>query len=184
MKTVCTVLVVLALATPAAAQTAANPLTSATKTAFDIVKGFITKAAEKVPEDQYSFKPSPDVRTFGQLIGHIADANHMICGAAGGTGKPGDSIEKTKTSKADLQKALADSFAACDARLRLDDRREGHGDGEVLPGRAAAYLDPGVQHGARFRALRQSRDLHAHQGDRAPVERAATRRHPVVSTFR
>jgi uncharacterized damage-inducible protein DinB len=114
MKTVRTALVVLALATPAAAQTAANPLTSATKTAFDIVKGFITKAAEKVPEDQYSFKPSPDVRTFGQLIGHIADANHMICGAAGGTGKPGDSIEKTKTSKADLQKALADSFAACD----------------------------------------------------------------------
>jgi uncharacterized damage-inducible protein DinB len=115
MKTVCTVLAVLALATPAAAQTAANPLTSATKATFDIVKGYITKAAEKVPEDQYSFKPSPDVRTFGQLIGHIADANHMICGAAGGTGKSGDSVEKTKTTKADLQKALADSFAACDS---------------------------------------------------------------------
>ena len=67
--------VVLALATPQL-QSAANPLTSATKTAYDIVKGFITKAAEKVPEDRYSFKPSPDVRTFGQLIGHIADANH------------------------------------------------------------------------------------------------------------
>jgi uncharacterized damage-inducible protein DinB len=114
MKAVCTCLVIFALAAPAAAQTPANPLTSATKVGYDIVKGYITKAAEKVPEEHYSFKPSPDVRTFGQLVAHIADANHMICAAAGGTAKPGDSIEKTKTSKADLQKALAESFAACD----------------------------------------------------------------------
>lgn len=115
MKAACTLVAALALAVPAAAQTPANPLTAATKSTFDLIKGNITKSAEKVPEDQYSFKPSPDVRSFGQIVGHVADANFMICSAAGGSAGPKDSIEKTKTSKADLQKALADSFAACDA---------------------------------------------------------------------
>ena len=115
MKAVCTFVVALVLAAPAAAQTPANPLTAATKSTFDMIKANITKSAEKVGEDLYSFKPSPDVRSFGQIVGHIADANYMICSAAGGNAGPKESIEKTKTSKADLQKALAESFAACDA---------------------------------------------------------------------
>ena len=115
MKAACTLVAVLALAAPAAAQTAANPLTGATKATYDLIKGNLVKSAEKVPEEHYAFKPSPDVRSFGQIVGHIADANYMICSAAGGSAGPKDSIEKTKTSKADLQKALADSFAACDA---------------------------------------------------------------------
>jgi ABC-type transporter MlaC component len=118
MKAVCTFVVALALAAPAAAQAPANPLTAATKSTYDMIKANITKSAEKVSEEQYSFKPSPDVRTFGQIIGHIADANYMICSAAGGNAGPKESIEKTKTSKADLQKALAESFSACDAATR------------------------------------------------------------------
>jgi uncharacterized damage-inducible protein DinB len=115
MKSACTLIAVLALTAPAAAQAPSDPLTAATKATFDMVKGNITKAAEKVPEEHYSFKPSPDVRNFGQLVAHIADANYMICAAAGGSAGPKEQIEKTKTTKADLQKALADSFAACDA---------------------------------------------------------------------
>jgi uncharacterized damage-inducible protein DinB len=125
MKTAACVLVAaLAVAIPAAAQTGAaqapaaqtaNPLTAATRSAYDMIKGNITKSAEKVTEEHYSFKPAPDVRTFGQILGHIADANYMICSAAGGSAAPKESIEKTKTTKADLQKALADSFSACDA---------------------------------------------------------------------
>jgi uncharacterized damage-inducible protein DinB len=115
MKAACSLVAALALAAPAAAQTPADPLTAATRSTFEMIKGNITKSADKVPEEHYSFKPSPDVRSFGQILGHIADANYMICGAAGGSAGPKDSIEKTKTSKADLQKALAESFAACDA---------------------------------------------------------------------
>jgi uncharacterized damage-inducible protein DinB len=115
MKTACTLVVALALAAPAAAQAPANPLTAATRSTYDLIKANITKSAEKVSEEHYSFKPSPDVRSFGQIVGHIADANYMICSVAGGSAGPKDSIEKTKTSKADLQKALAESFAACDA---------------------------------------------------------------------
>jgi uncharacterized damage-inducible protein DinB len=104
--------IVMALAVPASAQ---GPTTAALKGQYELVKGNILKSAEKVSEDLYAFKPTPEVRTFGQVVAHIADANYMICGNAAGTKGPEGSVEKTKTTKADLQKALADSFAFCDA---------------------------------------------------------------------
>ncbi len=105
---------VILLAAPVFAQAPANPLSADLKSAWNQIKGNIAKSAEKLPEEQYSFKPSPDVRSFGQLIGHIADANYMICGAAKGEQKA-MGIEKSKTSKADLIAALADSAAYCDS---------------------------------------------------------------------
>jgi uncharacterized damage-inducible protein DinB len=113
MRFVVACLLVTAIAAPAAAQT--SPMTAALKGQFEIVKGNIVKSAEKVSEDLYSFKPTPEVRSFGQVVAHVADANFMICSRAAGTTAPSESVEKTKSSKADLQKALADSFAACDA---------------------------------------------------------------------
>ena len=47
---------------------------------FGMVKGVLLKTAEKVPEPIWAFKPTPEVRTFGQIVGHIADANLAICG--------------------------------------------------------------------------------------------------------
>src|SRR5262249_27649597 len=100
---------------------AANPLSAGAKRTYGIIKGYITRAAAKMPEEHYAFKPTPDVRSFGQLVGHISDANYGFCSTAAGEKPPvggfapdAVSIEKTKTSKADLEKALADSFAYCD----------------------------------------------------------------------
>ena len=90
----------------------------------------------------------------------------MICGAAGGTGKPGDSIEKTKTSKADLQ-ALADSFAACDGVYASMTDAKGTETAKFFLGEQPR-ISILAFNGARFRALRQSRDLHAHQGGSCP----------------
>jgi uncharacterized damage-inducible protein DinB len=93
----------------------ANPITAGTKSASDMVKGYITKSAEAAPEALFAFKATPEVRSFGQIIGHVADANYMICSAAAGEKSPGGGdIEKTKTTKADLSKAVAESFAYCD----------------------------------------------------------------------
>ena len=94
------------------------PITEATalKNSYNGIKANLTKAAERMPEDQYGFKASPDIRTFGALVGHIADTQARFCTiAAGGTPAPGDGAEKTKTSKADLVAALKASFDACDA---------------------------------------------------------------------
>ena len=108
---------VAAASTTAFAQTE-NPLRAGAQRTFGIVKGYITRAAEKMPEEHYAFKPTKDVRSFGQLIGHIADASYGFCAAAAGEKPPmggfESPIEKGTTTKADLQKALADSFAYCD----------------------------------------------------------------------
>jgi uncharacterized damage-inducible protein DinB len=99
---------------PAAAVPVANPAVSGLKMPWGRVKDIAVRAAEKMPEDQYGFRPSPDVRTFGQLVGHLADSNVMMCAMAlGEKGEPG-TAEKTKTSKADLVAALKDSVATCD----------------------------------------------------------------------
>jgi uncharacterized damage-inducible protein DinB len=102
----------------------ANPMTAAAKGQFTMVKNYITKTADKVGEDLYGFKPTPEVRSLGQLLGHIANANFMICSRAAGEKSPStEDIEKTKTTKADLSKALADSFAYCDGVFaKMDDK--------------------------------------------------------------
>ena len=84
------------------------------KAQHETVKGFITKALEQVPEARLAFQPTKEVRTMGQLFGHVADANYLFCSAASTEAKPGTSVEKTVTAKGDLQKALAESFAYCD----------------------------------------------------------------------
>jgi len=108
----------LAATVPAVAQSG-NPMTDAMKAQFAIVKGDLTKTAEQVTEENYAFKPTPDVRNLGALIGHVADASYYFCSTASGAANPmkGTSVEKTKTSKADLQKSLADALAFCDAQL-------------------------------------------------------------------
>ena len=77
------------------------------------VTGWIERAAEKMPEEEYAFKPDPAVRSFGQILGHIADADYLFCSAFLGENRPSLQIEKTKTTKAELASALHDAFAYC-----------------------------------------------------------------------
>ena len=91
-----------------------NPLSTWNKLAYARVKGVLLKAAEKMPEENYSFKPVDTVRSFGQIIGHVADAQYLFCSLALGEKNPAPDIEHTKTSKADLTSALNTAFVYCD----------------------------------------------------------------------
>ena len=92
----------------------ANPITVSERGFYGFVSNAVIGAAQKMPEENYSFKPTPEVRSFGQLVGHVADANYMFCSQAAGEANPSKgSIEKTKTSKADLVSALKDAVAYC-----------------------------------------------------------------------
>jgi uncharacterized damage-inducible protein DinB len=130
-------LLAAAMALPAAAQHpsppppppgahAAAPGSSAIsglKMPWNAVKDYVVRAAEKMPEENYAFKPTPEVRSFGQLVGHVADANFMFAAMALGEKREPRDIEKTKTSKADLVAALKESFAACDKVFAETDAR-------------------------------------------------------------
>lgn len=92
-----------------------NPFSADIKSLYAITTGNITKSAEKVSDELYSFKPSPDVRTFGELIGHVADAQYLFCSAAKAEKNPSPGIEKGKKTKAELVPALKEAFAYCQA---------------------------------------------------------------------
>jgi uncharacterized damage-inducible protein DinB len=110
---VMTLVVVFAGTCVLQAQTAnANPLSTETKQAYTRIKDNLLKMADKMSEENYSFKPTPDVRTFGQTIAHVADSQMRTCSMLNGEAKKPDAA--SKTSKADLVAALQASFAECD----------------------------------------------------------------------
>src|ERR1700757_4577367 len=102
-----------ASAPPAQSTPPVNPITASEKGFYSFVSSAVIGAAEKMPEENYSFKPTPEVRSFGQLVGHVADASYMFCSQTLGEANPTKGIEKTKTSKADLVAALKDAVAYC-----------------------------------------------------------------------
>jgi hypothetical protein len=81
-------------------------------------KNNFTQAAEKMPEADYAFKPgsTPEARTFAQVIDHIAQAQFGQCSVLSGKPNPmqGKNLEQELKTKADVTKALAESFALCD----------------------------------------------------------------------
>lgn len=95
--------------------TSKNPLVDTSKGMFAIVKGDITKSIDAIPDDLWSFKPTPDVRTVGQLFAHIADAQYEFCGLVTEGKMVSKDIEKTATTKADIVSAVKTAFAYCDA---------------------------------------------------------------------
>lgn len=107
-------LLILLLAPAANAMAQENPLSTWTKGAYGMIGTILLHSAEKVPEENYSFKPTDAVRSFGQIVGHVADAQYMFCSIVLGEKNPALKIEETKTSKADLIAALKGALAYCD----------------------------------------------------------------------
>lgn len=91
---------------------AQDPLSTEAKQAYNGIKNNLTKMAEKMPEEHYNFKASPDIRTFGALVGHVADSQMRTCSTINGEMKQAGAA--SKTAKADLVAALKASFEECD----------------------------------------------------------------------
>lgn len=113
-------LILLAAAAPLAAQqqqSGAPTTTNASlKGVWMVPHGFVVRAVEQTPESLFTFRPTPDVRSLGELFGHVADGEHLICSLALGEPMPQNmqANEKTKKTKAELLQALKESAAHCD----------------------------------------------------------------------
>ena len=112
--------IVLLCAFPAAAvaqsggDEASSNVTSSLKALHELTVGNILKTAEMLDEELYAYRPTEDVRTVGQLIGHVANAQYMFCSIAGDKENPSTvNIEETVTAKADLVAALKEASAFC-----------------------------------------------------------------------
>lgn len=89
-------------------------LASTAKAMHATIRRDLAEAAEAVPAEEYSFQPTPQVRTFGQLIGHVINANSFFCSQAGGEKLAAVVNYEKVTSKAEVVKALTDALALCD----------------------------------------------------------------------
>jgi uncharacterized damage-inducible protein DinB len=114
MNRILTVTLICSLSCAAGlAQSAQNPFSADAKQSYAGIKNTLLKSAEKMPEENYSFRTTPQVRTYGEMIAHIADVQVALCGIA--KGEQAKPISAGKTSKADLTAALKQSFDYCDA---------------------------------------------------------------------
>ena len=122
------VLVALALVLPGQAPAAGAVITSPyiseiKQYYYETVKRNVTAMVDKMPEEHFTFKPVPEVRSFGESVAHVADAQARNCNLVSGAGSKTLDADK-KTTKAELVAALKESFAICDAAfMALTDSR-------------------------------------------------------------
>ena len=99
----------------------ANPTAAALRQSFGEVAEWVTKSADMVPAEKYNYKPVDTVRTFGQLIGHIADSYNYFCARGSGNNVEwADPIEKGSTDKATLIPKLKQALDRCNAAYGPD----------------------------------------------------------------
>lgn len=93
-----------------------SPLSADVRTDYRTVRDYFLRAARKMPEADYGFRPVPAVRSFGQQVAHVADDQYNLCAPARGVTRKAAyrEIETTLSSKADLVAALETAFAYCD----------------------------------------------------------------------
>ena len=103
-------------ATGSPAQTTSPYIAEIKRYYYEAVKRNLSAMVEKMPEEHFTFKPVPEMRSFGEAVAHVADAQARNCNLASGAGSKTLDADKKRT-KAELQTALKESFAICDAAL-------------------------------------------------------------------
>lgn len=87
---------------------------------YQTVRGYITASAEQMPEEDYSYSPTPEVRSFGQILGHVANASFMFCAPVRGEEAPSRPNAEELATKAEIVQALSEGFAYCDQAYATD----------------------------------------------------------------
>jgi len=105
------------LAIPLWGQPSANPVVEGQKVVHDMVKNNLIRAAEKMPEEHYSFRPVPEVMSFAEMLGHVADSQYSYCYSVTGERKPSPGVQKKNLGKTELVAALKEAFSVCDQAI-------------------------------------------------------------------
>jgi hypothetical protein len=127
-------------------------LAAGMQAAYARIKGLLVASADKLSEADYGFKPTNEIRGYGQLWGHVANFQYGQCAQVKGVANPnqGNNLEQTATTKAAVVKALADSFAFCDdafASLTDQSAAEMVTGGRGGPRAKAVMLSAVLEHG-------------------------------------
>jgi uncharacterized damage-inducible protein DinB len=102
---------------PAPTSPPASPLVAGVRSLWEIDREYLRAAAEQVPDSLYGFKPTPDVRSFGEVLAHVANTDRLFCGLA--LGEP--ATDAKATTKADIVAALSSSDEYCAKAYAMSD---------------------------------------------------------------
>ena len=103
----------------------ANPVSGFVKAGVARYQKNMVAAAEAMPAEKYSFKPSPEMNSFGHLVMHIAQSNNTFCAKISGQAAPDAKIAESDP-KDKLVAVMKDSFAFCSTALaNVDDSKLG-----------------------------------------------------------
>ena len=119
-------LLLLAIATPVLAQQqqAADPsggTVAAARSSWKTAHNSIVRSAEQMSEADFAFKPVATVRSFGQIVAHVADDEMGWCAQVLGEPVKQTQFEKRLSSKAEIVKAIQDAGAYCDKAYAITD---------------------------------------------------------------
>ena len=102
-----------------------NPVTDTSKRMLGRYSKNIVAAAEQMPADKYSYKPTDGQQTFGHILSHIAESNFTLCSAIGGASAPESKVGESDP-KDKIVKVVKDSFDFCSQALdKLNDSQLG-----------------------------------------------------------
>ena len=117
-RTLCAALALaIASTTPLLAQVPATQpdfMTATVEMGAKHIRTMFAIAADSMSDEDYAFRPTPEVRSFGQLLAHVAASNYHFCASALGEQAPATDLEKSKTTRADIRQALTESMDYCD----------------------------------------------------------------------
>jgi DinB superfamily len=112
VKRVSTLILTVGLFTVSVLRAQDNPFSADARQTYALIKDSILKAADRMPADAYSFRTTPQVRSFAEMIAHVADAQVRMCGVVKGEAPAANAV--SKSAKAELVSALKASFDYCD----------------------------------------------------------------------
>jgi len=92
--------------------TASNPLTTTLSIFRSNMQDKIMKSADEMPESKYSYRPAKDVRSFAEILNHVADISYILCSNVKGEANPATAT--AKGSKTEIRAYLKSSFDYCD----------------------------------------------------------------------
>jgi uncharacterized damage-inducible protein DinB len=113
-----TLIFLAALSLQAPAPPDPTTLSGSLNRTYSGLKGFILKSAEKMPAEHFGFRPTEEVRSFGQVLAHIADANYLLCSPAIGEANPNgtvmNALEQQELARDAMMARLKETFDYCD----------------------------------------------------------------------
>ena len=91
---------------------ASNPLTTTLSIFRSNMQDKIMNSADEMPESKYSYRPTKDVRSFAEILNHVADISYTLCSNVKGEANPATAT--AKRSKPEIMAYLKGSFDYCD----------------------------------------------------------------------